>query len=61
MFLFVLLPAPLGGEVLLTSHSSRCRNQAPRPRPLLYLFEFAALLVADVDVDAAGPQQLACE
>jgi hypothetical protein len=27
------------------SHSSRCRNQAPRPRPLLYLFAFAVLLV----------------
>jgi hypothetical protein len=26
-------------------HGSRCRNQAPRPRPLLYLFAFAVLLV----------------
>jgi hypothetical protein len=43
MFPFVLLPAPLGGEVLLTAAAAEIRPLSPTPTAVFFVF--AVLLV----------------
>jgi hypothetical protein len=55
MFPFVLLPAPFGGEVLLTAVAAEIR---PLAHAHCCIFFGICCIAGGADVDAAGPQHL---